>query len=93
MFEKWKPVDTGPDLDAVVTISVRYSSGPLDRRRFLRGVGRICHERDVECEWDLVGVFGMRRLEITYHGRSEAVDTVQHAVHTFAEETSIHAKE
>jgi hypothetical protein len=89
VLEWWKPVDTGEDPDAIVTISVRYISGPLDRKRFLRGVGQICHDRDVECEWDLVGILGARRLEVTFHGRAEAVDAVQHEVRAFADRTAI----
>jgi hypothetical protein len=57
--------------------TVEYSIGVVGRRRFLRAVSAICVEEDVRWEWDLVGVRGLRNVEITFFGPSDALARVR----------------
>jgi hypothetical protein len=54
--------------------TVEYAIAALGRRRFLTALAAICDAHDVRCEWDLVGLLGMRKIEVISRGVPDAID-------------------
>jgi hypothetical protein len=57
--------------------TVEFSIAAIGRRRFLRMVSAICEQHGVHWEWDLVGIPGLRNVEITFRGPGDALAAAQ----------------
>ena len=65
--------------------TVEYAIAAHGRRRFLTALAAICDTHDVRWEWDLVGAFGMRKVEVVYRGVPDALDAVEREIWAWRE--------
>jgi len=60
--------------------TVEYGVAALGRRRFLVALAAICDAYRVTWEWDLVGVLGLRKVEVVFRGAPGDLDAVEREI-------------
>jgi hypothetical protein len=60
--------------------TVAYAIAAVGRQRFLSALAEICHSHAVTWEWDLVGVPGMRKVEVVLRGAPDALHAVEREI-------------